>query len=390
MPALFDLGANLAAMRGVGMRQPMPQPAPGLMAPMAGPPPPQQPTFGGPGGLLAGLEQGISSPLFLAGIGLMGNGPEGLQQGLKTGAALRELPLERRMKEAQIAAQTDALTLRRELADRPEFKQIGEGEFGQSIYGTVDPRTGKATPSDAAPAGTGPGMKDIVEGIASGNLPPSLKGFYGRTPRVMAELQKRGVDLTQLQMEHAAAQKQIASLNGPQMVRFSGLAHSVVNTIDEVNNLAKEMDQSGLSAYNKAKLAVLVNVRGNSPEGQVASRYLAAVNTLKEEFANLAQGGYAPTEAAWHLADQQINADYGVKQLNSALNEVQRLIKYRIQGIPNFDRLGPGAANRYIGNGQAPQTGPHGGAAPAAPAASGGPDADGWTDMGGVKIREKR
>ena len=42
------------------------------------------------------------------------------------------------------------------------------------------------------------------------------------------------------------------------------------------------------------------------------------MNTLKEEFANLAQGGYAPTEAAWGLANSQINANYGVDQLKSS------------------------------------------------------------------------
>ena len=63
-----------------------------------------------------------------------------------------------------------------------------------------------------------------------------------------------------------------------------------------------------------------------APEGQLVARYIGAVNTLKEEFSNLAQGGYAPTEATWKLANDQINGDYGVKQLGASLDEIQRLV----------------------------------------------------------------
>ena len=377
MPALFDLGANLGAVRGAHMLPPQmpmgmppqmpqqmpPQPPPGLMAPM----PPAQPRpqqTGGPAGLLGGLEAGISSPLFLAGIGLMGNGAQGLQQGLQTGARLRELPLERQMKEAQLRSTLATAAL----AGRPKFQQIGEGELGGKQYGFVDPVSGKVSPYQGD--GTGDAGKGAIEGIAdairTGQQPPELTGLYRHGAKVRAALARDDVDLTQLQLEYQSAKKQVASLNGPQMVRFAGLAHSVVNTIDRVQDLSKQMDQSGLTGYNRVKLAALVNGAGNTEKGQLASQYLAAVNTLKEEFANLAQGGYAPTEAAWHLADQQINANFGVKQMGASLAEVQRLIRYRIQGIPNFETLGPGAANRYVGGGgsYAPDHGDGSNAAP--------------------------
>lgn len=318
----------------------------------------------------AGLA-GNASKGWGAGIGAGLEGAGGaLQQGQQSRVGilgdLADRQFAQQGRDQQLASEQARLKQQMEIANRPEFTTIGEGEFGDKQMGFVNRGNQTVTLYGGAPGGginpTG-GMQDIVDGIKAGNLPPTLKGFYSRTPKIMAAMQKEGVDLTQMQLEHAAAQKQIASLNGPQMVRFAGLATSVVNTIDRVKELSKAMDQSGLTPFNKAKLALLVNTRGNTPQGQVAAQYLAAVNTLKEEFANLAQGGYAPTEAAWHLADQQINADYGVKQLGSALEEVQRLIRYRIQGIPNFDRLGPGAANRYVGDGAAPNQ-LHGGGQP--------------------------
>lgn len=103
LPPLFTLGANMAQGNMVptsGQMPPPMQPPPGLMRPQppAGPQE-QQPSL--PQTLFGNLEQGISSPLFLGGIGLMTNGAPGLMQGLQTGNELRQLPLERMVKEAQ-------------------------------------------------------------------------------------------------------------------------------------------------------------------------------------------------------------------------------------------------------------------------------------------------
>ena len=218
-----------------------------------------------------------------------------------------------------------------------------------------------------------PGKKDPavishnVDGIISGHLPPTLTGLYGISADVRAGLEEKGFDLPKAQLEMKQAEKQVATLNGPQMTRFVGLAKSVDSTIDEVRNLSKEMDNSGIPKLNAAKLALYMQAEGNSQNGQLAARYIGAVNTLKEEFANLANGGYAPTEAAWELANKQINGDYGVKQLGSSLDEVQRLIRYRVQAIPGLNTMGPGASNRYTGQAAAP-TGTPAAATPPTPA----------------------
>lgn len=107
------------------------------------------------------------------------------------------------------------------------------------------------------------------------------------------------------------------------------LAGTVVNTINEVESLGQQLKQGGVQLWNKAKRNTILQVYGNTPYSGIAAQYVGAVNTLKEEFANLAQGGYAPTEAAWELANEQINGDFGAQDLSAALAEVQRLINYR-------------------------------------------------------------
>lgn len=207
-----------------------------------------------------------------------------------------------------------------------------------------------ATSKTAGAPGKGPeAVNAIAEGIKSGNQPPVLTGLYGMSGPVRAKLQEDGFDLSKAQIEWKRAEKQVATLNGPQMTRFVGLASSVQNTIDEVNDLAKKMDLGGIPAKNAFELKAFMNVEGNSKNGQLAARYIAAVNTLKEEFANLANGGYAPTEPAWALANQQIDGNFGVKQLGASLGEIKRLINYRIQGVPGLSKMGAGAPNRYTG-----------------------------------------
>lgn len=283
-------------------------------------------------------------------------------------------PLDIQAKKAQIAQSETATAAAR----APQPVIVGTDVFG-SKYANRNPLTGELTPLDDKITGDGTGnqiVKDLSDGIVSGKTPPVLTG-YGNSkigPAVKADLARRGFDLTKASLEYESAHKQVLSLNGPQMVRYTGLAQSVVNTIDRVKELSVAMGNSGLTGFNAAKLATLINTAGNTEQGKIASQYLAAVNTLKEEFANLAQGGYAPTEAAWDLANKQINANFGVEQLPATLDEVQRLIRYRLDAIPNIHTLGPGAANPYVNGGVAPQVG-HGGEPAAAAPASGAPAA---------------
>ncbi len=165
---------------------------------------------------------------------------------------------------------------------------------------------------------------------------------------------------SKLVLDYEAAKRFIGGMNGPQMIRFKALATSVVNTMDEVKSLAEELKQGGVQKWNQAKRDTVLQVYGNTPQSALAARYVSAVNTLKEEFANLAQGGYAPTEDAWKLANQQINGNFGLKDMDASLTEAQRLINYRMGA---FQELTP----TFVG-GQGTMGEALGNAAPAAPA----------------------
>lgn len=194
--------------------------------------------------------------------------------------------------------------------------------------------------------------RDSIAGqLVSGNLMPSqLSKRAGDYNANLADANKLSMERTgkpynavKAEADFTAAKRFASSLNGPQMLRFNALAGSVVNTIDEVNALADELKQGDVQKWNSAKRGTLQQLYGNTPQSETAARYVAAVNTLKEEFASLAQGGTAPTESAWKLASQQINQDYGVKDMHASLNEVQRLINYRLSAFQSLTPMMGGA-----------------------------------------------
>jgi hypothetical protein len=165
------------------------------------------------------------------------------------------------------------------------------------------------------------------------------------------------INITKLQLDYEGAKRFITTMNGPQMLRFRGLAASVVNTIDEVRRLGGELQQGGVQFWNKARRDTALQLFGQSGMSETAAQYVGAVNTLKEEFAGLVQGGYAPTESAFALANQQINGNYSLKDLNASLTEVQRLVNYRIGAFDELKPLAPGdvpSGNQSIGQIGAP------------------------------------
>lgn len=186
-------------------------------------------------------------------------------------------------------------------------------------------------------------VSEIVQGIKSGQQPPALTGLYGKSPAVRAGLERAGFDLAKAQLEWKGAERQVASMNGPQMTRFNVLASTVDNTIDHVKDLSEQMQLKGIPLLNYAELQAYIKAQGDTPNSKLAVRYMTAINGLKEEFANLANGGYAPTAPAWKLAEDQINGNYSVGKLGASLEEVQRLIRYRMQAIGDKS----GGTNRY-------------------------------------------
>jgi len=224
------------------------------------------------------------------------------------------------------------------LKDKDWTQMAHEDAEARHIALTVN--NGGAQPSD---------IESNAQLMVDGNLLLSQlskkAGTYNATialaNRLSLKQTGKPINFVKQEADFRAALKWASTVNGPQRQTFNALADSVVNTIGEVQALGDELQQGGLQKWNQAKRSSIMQVYGNTPQSGAAVRYMGAINTLKEEFAQLASGGYAPTEPAWKLADEQINGDFGTRDLHSSLTEVKRLINYRVQA---FDHVRPRSA----------------------------------------------
>lgn len=194
--------------------------------------------------------------------------------------------------------------------------------------------------------------QEIGDAIIRGEQPPVTTGLWRVGPDVKAYLASKGFDQSKAISEWNGAQAAVRGWNSQRMIQYRGLAQSVTSTIDEVRSLSEQLQQNGLTSWNKIRKLALTKGASNTAAGQQAISYVTAVNTLKSEFAQLENGGYAPTEEVWKLANQQISSDYGVKGMDASLDEIQKLINFRTKAIEEV--TGAGGSNRYQGRSEQP------------------------------------
>jgi len=141
--------------------------------------------------------------------------------------------------------------------DKSKFAPIGSVMSGGESHPLVmDQNSGKIL--DAA-TGKPPQIGDkIVTKDQGGKNDPAIAEHISHAIQKgeRSKLDESGFDLSKAQIEWKRAEKQVATLNGPQMTRFVGLAGSVNSTIDEVRELSKQMNNSGIPKLNAAKLAL--------------------------------------------------------------------------------------------------------------------------------------
>lgn len=340
--------APMQAMRPPPMQGGPPGAPPGGGPPPGGmpmrPPMPQQPPMGG-GGMSQPPPQMQQGMRWQDAAQMIAKANPGIKPEVLAGALQQMMPMMNA--QSRIDFQTQMLNYREQQLFEKQLEFDRRAGQGDRKLDQGDTRIGQTDTKIAQSADkTKQGEDDtaqIVKGIASGEQPPVLTGLYGKGAAVRAGLEKTGFDLGKAQLEWQAAQRQTASLNGSQMTRFTTLASTVDNTIGRVKDLSEQMRLKGIPLLNQVELQAYIQAQGDTPNSKLAVQYMTAVNGLKEEFANLANGGYAPTGPAWKLANQQIDGNYSVGKLSASLDEVQRLIRYRLQAIQSKG----GGENRY-------------------------------------------
>lgn len=200
----------------------------------------------------------------------------------------------------------------------------------------------------------GPNVVANGDGIRDRTLPPTMQGMYGMQVPLKTYLQDKRYgqpfDLAKAQQEWQAQTKLISTMNGPQQVRFRQLVATVAPGIDELRELSTEMKMSGVALWNEAKIAYELKYNANSPESRLYSRYQTAFAAIRGEVSQYENGGYAPTDASWKAAYDQLDTARGFQAQMASLDEVNKILQYRLQGMNSVGGLPPGSANPYAPN----------------------------------------
>src|SRR5574343_868630 len=216
----------------------------------------------------------------------------------------------------QAAAEEAVATARKAAADAGKpFTSADELRVSTQAIRQFREATNVATPPAATPV-SGDDRHSLSMMLVDGRMVPSQlnkRSGYNETlaaaDTLAKEITGKGYDAVKAEADFKAANAWVAAANSTQRQRFYALASSVQSTLQEVMGYASELALGGLEFANRAKMQAYLKLNGNSPYAEAITNYLTAINTLKEEFANLVNAGYAPTEPAFKLANEQINAD---------------------------------------------------------------------------------
>lgn len=212
--------------------------------------------------------------------------------------------------------------------------------------------------------------KDIVDAIAEGRMLPTTGGYGTANKYVRAEMARRtDVDFGKLQLQAAAAQSAVRNMNSSQRQTFFAQAGNLDRSINDLKQLSEQLKLRGIPIANEIELKRLTETQAGTPLGQLAGKYIAAATNVESEMAQIERGGYAPTESSWDVAHKQVRANYSTPMLEAQLDEVRKLIGYRVQAfqqlVPGF---APGSSNPYLPGAQGPL-----------------PNSDGWSDFEEVR-----
>jgi hypothetical protein len=194
-------------------------------------------------------------------------------------------------------------------------------------------------------------VEKMSDDMVAGRRPPFVGGYGGlgvpikMAPSFEKTMAQRHPEFNRstAALQWEAEKRRAIVMNGPQQVRFRQLEQSVQPFIRELEDLSEKMRLGGMMAWNQAKLEA--ERQGGNP---LVARYDTAFGGIMGEVAQLENGGYAPTDASWKAAYEQLNKARGVRAQMAALDEIKKIISYRVQGMDSIaPGLQPGSENPY-------------------------------------------
>lgn len=225
--------------------------------------------------------------------------------------------------------------------------------------------------SAASAAASGVDPEAIAQAIIDGKQPPTLQGLYRHGAAVRTILAKKGYDYATASADWQAATKHFQTINGAQQTRIRQAVYTARESVDVIDELAKQWKGGRFPILNRANLALAKGGAYGKDAASIATKLEGQITDVVSELANVYMGGNSPTDHALKLAEKNLSADWDERVLRDMTALARKNLDIRSNSIEQAAAIGPSADNPYDGH------------TPAPPAAA-GPAA------GGPKVGERR
>ena len=169
----------------------------------------------------------------------------------------------------------------------------------------------------------------VADAIVNGEQPPELTGLYRNTIAVRAALSKRGYNLVHAQEDWNAMKKRISTMNGAQMVRLQQAVNFTSDSLDVVEDLAKQWKASGFPLLNKGRLAAAKSGALGPDAQSLATRLDSQISDMVSELGTVYRGGNASTDEALKLAANNLKTEWSEKTLLDNVGLVRKNLQIR-------------------------------------------------------------
>lgn len=267
----------------------------------------------------------------------------------------------------QFVTPTAGATYAKPAQHSPAYKewqdyQAQGGTLDFNAYQTMDANrkairinAGQGSPAD---------VKDAVQGMIDGIIPPMLPGRASTAyTAMMAEAQRRGYNLAGAATDWVATQKHIATMNGAQQLRLNQAVNALPEMLDKVDTLAQQWKGSGAPLLNRANLALAKNGVYGTKAATIATQLESQIADVVADLGNVYMGGNSPTDHALQLAGKSLQADWSEPVLRQMITLAKENVRIRRNSINNTGVAGASADNPYMpappGGSPATTTGPN-------------------------------
>lgn len=180
-------------------------------------------------------------------------------------------------------------------------------------------------------------ISSTVEGVFEGNIPPEKLASWRDVTRVNAELQRKsketGINYPDLVLEWDATKKFVSSANSTQQVRLRQAIDFAQQSTKDLKTLSQEFKRSNFPILNRAQLVAAMNGAYGQDAAKKATVFNQQLTDIVADLGNVYMGGNSPTDEGLRLAQQNLQSNWSIDQLDAAIDNVDKLLTFRGNSI---------------------------------------------------------